>query len=283
VLPVSVPADKRFRRSHVKPASRRRSRLRRAWLGVRVLAVGVLAGYAAWRGMSLVADAEAFQVAHITVSGHARLSAGEVIALLEGLRGRHILGLDLEAWQERLLSSPWVEEATLRRVLPSTIDVRVRERRPIVIGRIGSALYLVDTHGVVIDEYGPAYADLDLPIVDGLAGGAGGRGALDPGRLRLAARLLDALAARPDIAEKVSQIDVSDVHDAVVMLDGDTALLRLGGDAFVERLQQYLDLGEALRERVAEIDYVDLRFPDRLYVRPARGGPAAPAPARARR
>ena len=58
----------------------------------------------------------------------------------------------------------------------------------------------------------------------------------------------------------MSLIDVGRAHDAVVMLEGDTALLHLGEESFAERLQQYLDLGDALRERVAEIDYVDLRF-----------------------
>jgi cell division septal protein FtsQ len=66
----------------------------------------------------------------------------------------------------------------------------------------------------------------------------------------------------------VSQIDVSDAHDAVVILRGDTVMLRLGEDSFVERIQEYLDLAPALRERLSEIDYVDLRFDGRLYVRP---------------
>jgi cell division septal protein FtsQ len=55
-----------------------------------------------------------------------------------------------------------------------------------------------------------------------------------------------------------------------VILDGDTAMLRLGEQDFVERLQEYVDLSEALRQQVAEIDYVDLRFDERLYVRPVR-------------
>src|SRR5262249_56571485 len=38
----------------------------------------------------------------------------------------------------------------------------------------------------------------------------------------------------------------------------------------------YLDLAPTLRERVADIDYVDLRFDDRIYVRPA----SAPATVR---
>ena len=39
----------------------------------------------------------------------------------------------------------------------------------------------------------------------------------------------------------------------------------------VERVQSYIDLTPALRERIPEIDYVDLRFDERVYVRPSRG------------
>lgn len=278
--PVAAPADKRFRRSHVKPSSRRSSRLRHAWLAVRVVALAALGAYAAWRGVSIVSGSPALQVARITVDGNERLSTGEVLALVEGLRGRNIIGLDLAEWQQRLLSSPWVEDAALRRVLPATVEVTVRERRPIAIGRIGSALYLVDAHGVVVDEYGPAHADFSLPIVDGLAAPRGRDGLVDEARAALAARLIAALAAQPDLARRVSQVDVSDPHDAVVMLEGDRALLHVGEEDFVERLQQYLELGDALRERVADIDYVDLRFAERLYVRPAKGAATAPASAR---
>jgi cell division septal protein FtsQ len=47
-------------------------------------------------------------------------------------------------------------------------------------------------------------------------------------------------------------------------------LLRLGESDFVARLQQYIDLAPTLRERVQGMDYVDLRFDERLYVRPAK-------------
>jgi hypothetical protein len=59
------------------------------------------------------------------------------------------------------------------------------------------------------------------------------------------------------------------VHDAVVLLDGDPAMLHVGEDKFLERLQAYDEVAAALRDRVPEIDYVDLRFGQRLYVRPA--------------
>jgi cell division septal protein FtsQ len=63
----------------------------------------------------------------------------------------------------------------------------------------------------------------------------------------------------------------------VVLLEGDPTLIRLGNERFVERLQSYYELAPALRERVPAIDYVDLRFDERVYVRPAREGQAPPA------
>jgi len=268
---VAAPADKRFRRAKVRPARKRKIDVRRAWLVTRLFTVLALAVYGGWRGTALVLGAPALQISRISVHGNHRLSNGEVLALVDGLRGRNILTIGLAEWQRRLLSSPWVEEARLRRVLPSRIDIFIRERTPIGLGRLSGVLYLVDAKGVVIDEFGPSYADLDLPMIDGLAAIPGdGASVIDEARARLAARVIAALEARPDLAERVSQIDVSDAHDAVVILDGDTAMLRLGEDEFVDRIQEYLDVGPALRERVPDIDYVDLRFDERLYVRPAK-------------
>ena len=59
-----------------------------------------------------------------------------------------------------------------------------------------------------------------------------------------------------------------------MILSGDPALIHVGDDQFAQRLQPYLDLAPALRERVPDIDYVDLRFDDRMYVRPAGGAKA---------
>jgi cell division protein FtsQ len=275
---LSAPSDKRFRRARVKPSRKRKLGVRHLWLAVRLASVIAVAGYAAWRGTSLVLGAPALRVADVRVRGNERLSTGEILALVDGLKGRNILTVKLDVWRSRILASPWVEEATLRRVLPSVVEVAVRERRPIGIARLGRALYLVDRGGVIVDEYGPNYADLDLPILDGLASApADGASLVDDARAALAARLIAALEARPDLASRISQIDVSDLHDVVVILKDDTAMLRLGDEEFVDRLQEYLDLAPSLRERVSEIDYVDLRFGDRLYVRPVGGTKPAPA------
>ena len=270
-MAVTAPADKRFRRSQVRPSRRRPQWLTRLVAAVRLLtAVGVLGG-TGWYAAQAVTDAQTLRVSQIHVRGNQHLARGEVLALLAGLEGQHLLQTDLEVWRRRVLGSPWVEQAALRRVLPSTVEVVIRERTPLAIGRIRGDLYLVDEEGLVIDEYGPNYAQFDLPIVDGLAATTtSGDPEVDPARAGLAMRLLRALEGQPALMKRISQIDVASAHDAVVLLDQDPALLHVGDEQFVERLQRYLELHEALHSRVADIEYVDLRFDNRVYVRPGK-------------
>jgi cell division protein FtsQ len=281
-MAVTAPADRRFRRAHVKPARRRR-----VWPGrlaglARAAAAAAVVGGAGYYVAHAAAEAHALQVSTIRVRGNHRLSEGEILALVEGLRGQHILLADLGGWRRRLLGSPWVEDAALRRVLPSTVEVEIRERRPTALARLGGVLYLVDGQGLVIDEYGPNYAELDLPIVDGLDDHRPtGDAAVDPARAALAARVIADIGASPDVLQRVSQIDVGNPNDAVLTLDTDTAVVHVGDERFLERLQTYFGLAEALHARIPDIAYVDLRFADRVYVRPASGPTrhAAPRPA----
>jgi cell division protein FtsQ len=271
-VPVTAPADRRFRRAHVKPARQRKVLLARIARVARLLAAAVAVAAGIYYGAHAVAQAHSLQVQDIHVRGNQHLAKGEVLAILEGLRGEHILATDLDVWRQRLLGSPWIEYAALRRLLPSTVEVVIRERHPLALARLGSNLYLIDDEGLVIDEYGPNYAQLDLPIVDGLTSGPPTSGpTIDPTRAYLAARVVAALGPRPELLQRVSQLDVSNPHDAVVLFDQDPAFVHVGEDDFLERLQAYLDLSDALRARVPEIESADLRFADRVYVRPARG------------
>jgi cell division septal protein FtsQ len=272
-MSVKAPAEKNFRRAKVRPGGKNSSSGGLRWLSWRMgrwALAALVVLYAGYRGTTLVLHASGLQVRRITVHGNVRLSSGEVQAIVEGLRGSSILTVDLPGYRRRLMESPWVADVALRRVLPSTVEVFVSERRPMGLCRLGSTLYLVDPHGTLIDEFGPQYAEFDLPIIDGLVGSPStGRPSIDEARAELAGRVIEAVSVRKDIAQRISQIDVRDAHDAVVLLQDDAALLHLGEDRFLERVQSYVDLAPTLRKRVPNIDYVDLRFDERMYVRPA--------------
>jgi cell division protein FtsQ len=267
-----APEDRRFHRA--QPAAVKRRRGPAAWVRVTrflvVMTLGV--GSLAWAGWSAWQSGR-FDVGDITVRGNRYVPTGEILESLAPLRHARLLQVDLDDARARVATSPWIADARVRRVLPSTLDVEVVERRPLGMGRIGDRLVLVDASGLVIDDFGPQYADFDLPIIDGLeADAVGGAGQpLRGARAALASRVLSGLVQQPDLLARVSQIDVSDPANAVVMLDGDPARLFLGTRDFAARVTSYLELASTLRTKVSELDYVDLRYDTRVYVRPAEG------------
>jgi cell division septal protein FtsQ len=264
---VSATADRRFRRPDVRPAGvRSLRRLSRRAIGIGVLAA-ILVGVVAYATRAVLTSS-LLRVRQITVHGTSRLKADDVAALVVGLRQDNILAADLPRYRQQLLGSSWIENVTLRRQLPSSVAIEVTERVPMIVAHVGDRLYLVDRFGVIIDEDGPQYRDLDLPLVDGLvpAGGVA-HGSVDAWHVALVERFLTALNAAPDLRSRVSQIDMTDPHDVTVLLEHDSTFVRLGEEHFVDRLRRYLTIVPALRARLADLEYVDVRF-DSLYVMP---------------
>ena len=273
---VRAPADKRFHRSHIKP-SRRRSIWQQVRRFGRTVVLLVLVGYALHRATDWVLTTSMLAINKIEVEGLSRFSEGEFDALVSLLHGQNILTIDLDGWRNRLTASPWVKDVEFRRVMPSTIQIVVSEKMPVGVGRFGERLYLIDEQGVVIDEYGPQYGDFDLPIVDNLFAHLDhGQPVIDSDRKKMHSRFIEDFERRPGLLRRVSQIDVADPDNIVVLLDGDRAQLHLGNVRFADRIHKYLEMIDVIREHVPEIDYVDLRYGNRVYVGPAASESLSP-------
>jgi cell division protein FtsQ len=277
---VAVQTDRRFRRPDVRPGRHRG--VGRIAVRTAVLAAGAVLIVAA---VALVAKtlvgSRALTVDRLMLYGNVRLSRGEVEALVGGLRGENILRVDFGAYRQRIMESPWVADVRLSRILPATVEIRIVERVPMAVARVGSQLLLVDDAGVIIDQFGPQYTEFDLPIVDGLiTSDATLHMPVDPDRVRLTARCLADLQAHAHLRQRVSQLDVANAHDVVALLAGDPARLHLGESDFAARLDSYLLIAPTLRERLRDIDYVDLRFDERVFVR--AGGKTQAVPGRPR-
>jgi cell division protein FtsQ len=264
---VSPPADPRLRRSGPRSPAPAGGRPR--WpvvvLGTAGLLVAIALG--AWT-LHVIRTHPAFSIRDVVVDGNRWVARGEVLALLGGIEGAHLMTVDLERWRRALLASPWVADATLRRTLPGTVTVRIAEREPVAIARIGADLYVIDRDAILVDRFGPAHGGLDLPIVDGIATSGADGLTIDGPRVAVAVALVHELRRWPDLAAEVSQIDVTVPDDTAVFLRGRPARVRVGRDRVADRLRTYLEIADLLHAEVPEVDYVDLRFGDRVYLKP---------------
>jgi cell division protein FtsQ len=287
-MAVKAPADKRFKRGRVKTprkTSRRWTALVRP--AVKWTVVLVLVGYAAGRAVALVTASPSLRISRVVVHGQRHLTPADVLSRVRMLDGENIVRADLEAARRRLLGSPWIADATLRRQLPGTIEIEIEERQPVALARLArGGLQLVAADGMVLGPIGRAQSGFDLPIVEGLAPvpgrslsgpgvGIGVPARVDPERADLVGRLVDSLREDEGLLKLVSEVDVTDVEDAVVLLGDDPARVHLGDREFARRVRAYRDLAPTLLQHVDAIDSADVRYDGRVFVRPARGRPTA--------
>src|SRR5260370_24404478 len=102
----------------------------------------------------------------IAVTGNHVVSREAVLQQFVHDRNRSVLQVPLEARRSQLKQIPWVESASVQRILPNRLRVELTERTPVAFARSGNELALIDAHRVILAR--PPGAQLHFPIVTGV-------------------------------------------------------------------------------------------------------------------
>lgn len=198
------------------------STLGRVFLGCGALLVagGLVAGFLAAKDY-LGRDSR-FRIAgtsNIEASGLTEVSRAEMLPVFGEDIGKNIFFIHLEERRKQLEQIPWVERATVMRLLPDRIRVTVVERQPVAFVRLGQQVGLVDKDGVLLTMPAAMMAqhNYSFPVVTGI----------DPhdpllaraARMAVYQRLVSELdAGNQRLSEQISEIDLTDPQDARILL-----------------------------------------------------------------
>ena len=248
----------------------RKQRLTRkliGWSGI-ALANAVIAGgivFAALEASGKLLGGPEFAIRSFRIEHTERAAASGIEARLNRLyANRNIFSVNLYEIERAAMRDPWVRSASVKRVLPRTIRVRVVERRPVAIALIDGVAHLVDREGYVIGLTGTA-AD-DLPVINGLRGLQGDALAA---ALRRGVLMSERLSVRaPLFAERLAELNVSEPAHVSVRTVGGGPRLLLDPEMIERNVNRWLDLGRAISNRAGVLDYVDLRWSQRIVVKP---------------
>ena len=262
-----------------KPASR----MGRLFLTVCVLLVlGGLAMGGFYLKTYMDGDAR-FRIAgtgNIEATGLTQVTRAEMLPVFGEDIGRNIFYIDLAERRRQLEEIPWVERATVMRLLPDRIRVDVVERQPVAFTRHGQQIGLVDASGVLLAMPASTMVQhhYSFPVLTGID-------PRDPlpsrkARMALYQRLLAELDANGQhISEQVSEIDLTDPEDARVFMpeQGGDILAHFGEDHFLERYQRYKAHIAEWRQQYPKLAAVDLRYDQQVVLEMARGTNAVEA------
>lgn len=197
-----------------------------------------------------------FGVDEIRVTGYRNAIVSDVFAALALDEPTSLLRYNSDAARRRVEALSWVGRATVTRVLPDTVEVKITERTPVAVWLHDNAAMLVDAEGRKLARVAPS----TLPALPRIAGA---------GAPEAAGELVAALSLFPDVGRRVTvstrvghrrwSLDLDNGSRIHLPADGETAALA--------RLIRIATTTGPLMQSAATID---LRIDERITVAPRR-------------
>ncbi len=217
-------------------------------------------------GLAIVGAVTPFKLVDVTVEGRDYVERSAILGALGVKAGDSLLGIDLQASRQRLEAIDWVASATVERRLPDTLYVVLVERRAVAIWQNGDEYTLIDRNGrTVRASRMPPGAEKLL-----LLGG--------PGAPEHVGDLLLLLAYEPAIARQL-RAAVWVAHRRWNLVLGNDTEIWLPEEDAVDALHRSAKLEQSDKLLSREFGVVDMRLPDKLYLRkrsPAESPPDGP-------
>jgi cell division septal protein FtsQ len=275
--------NRRIGRDFVLDVKLRSSQVRATRVRMAAVALGVVFGvvlgvFLLWRGGQWALDAlvyenSAFSIQTVEVQTDGVLAADQIRRWTGVRPGNNLFGLDLARVRRDLEMVSLIQSASLERVLPHTLRIRVTEREPLAQinvprprpnGGVEMVVFHLDAEGWVMvpleaQQRANQAAPPDLlPVISGMAGTevqAGKRLALP--QVQAALQLLVAFESSPmEGLTDIRRIDVS-ASDVLTMTTGQGGEIVFAMANFDQQLRRWHvihDSGERLGKAVATLD-----------------------------
>jgi cell division septal protein FtsQ len=198
-----------------------------------------------------------------------------VLGMTRSMTWGNIFLLDISKVQKRLGSYAWVKDVQVRKTFPASLKIDIAARTPAALME-KETIYLIDDEGVALEQSDlSAYPGLPLLLDEGHFSQDSQE------KLRLTRECLKGLSSEDK--NRVETLDFSDMGDVILQFRGSPTKIKLGADRFAQNLDYYQNNIVRWESELGGLEYVDLRFPDRVIVKPLKNQPeaaSAPHPAK---
>ena len=183
----------------------------------------------------------------------------KVLRVFAGDFDRSVFSIPLAERRRRMLAIDWVEDASVSRICPCRLVVRIVERRPVAFVYFRSGVVLIDANGVLLDP--PPQAQFAFPVLSGVR--EDDTEARRRERVHCLLRVEEELGA---MAQGVSEVNAADCENVriVTQVNHRAVELLMGDGNFAVRYRNFIRHYPEMLRRSPGAKTFDLRLADRI-------------------
>jgi cell division septal protein FtsQ len=234
-----------------------------------IAVVGTVVAIAVWIYLRAQSDTR-FALKSIEVAGTVHTPRASIDDVTKAYAGTNLFRLDIARLQHDLGRLAWVSRVEIEKKLPDTLRIRVVERAPVALLQSGASLQYVDEHGVAFAQLSPSIGDSDLPVIRDASGA----------ELLRAVALVRALRSRdPQVFSRISEVRPIAPRGFVLFDRELGAPVFANDDDLSAKWRDLYAIARAEQLGRRGIEYADLRFTDRVVIKPVHPITTTAAPA----
>lgn len=200
-----------------------------------------------------------FPVNDVVFHGNTHLSDVDLKAMMGINKNEGLMRVSTKAISEKLLNSPWIKNISVRKDLPHRISIQVYETSPFAILETKGRAYLIDEKGRMLEELKGAVPFLPVVIADPYK---------DHNIFMEAVNLAKVLKDKKIATERNRVEIVADKTPESISIVIDNVVVKIGQGDYERKLSRFFELEDEIKKRSIAVDYVDLRFANRVVVKP---------------
>lgn len=201
----------------------------------------------------------AFLVRNVVITGNGHLADDE-LKTMAGLRvDENLITLSGRRISDKMMKSPWIRSVAVRKEFPDRLLIRISEAESFALLDLKGKLFIVDDRGTMLEEL----RDIAVPFLPIISS--------NPYQEKEAfqeAIILAKAIKNTGLLSGKDHIEIISHKPQEMSVNVDGIVVKVGEGEYEEKLARLADIEQEIKSRNIPVDYIDLRFANRVLVSP---------------
>jgi len=201
----------------------------------------------------------AFLVRSVVITGNEHLTDDELKTMAGLAADDNLLTVSGRRISSKMMESPWIRSVAVRKEFPDRLLINISEAEPFALLDMKGKLFIVDDRGTMLEEL----RNIAVPFLPVISSNP----YQEKGAFQEAITLAKAIKNTGLLSGK-DRIEIISHKPQEMSVNIDGIVVKVGEGEYEEKLARLADIEQEIKSRNIPVDYIDLRFANRVLVSP---------------
>ena len=200
-----------------------------------------------------------FPLRSVVITGNEHLTDDELKSMAGITSDENLFRTLSSRISSKLAASPWIRSVAVRKEFPDRLLIQISEAEPFALLDMKGKLFIVDDRGTMLEEL----RNIAVPFLPVIMSNP-----YQEKEAFLEAITLAKVIKNPGLLSRKDHVEIISHKPQEMSVNMDGIVVKVGAGEYEDKLVRLADIEQEIKQRNISVDYIDLRFANRVLVSP---------------